>query len=428
VGALPLWLAEAPTDLKRVVRRTGPGSFSIDIEPYRGSRTRLAFDRKLSAHQDAINKLEATIRRHQPELLGYLALPGQTQLIRDAKSLVTAWCLTTAKYISSATTQDAAIERLLAEVDAVLNTRRLEQTVTTALKGLQLPPEVHPLTLPNGLLLRALTDDELSDLASHDVIFGNRPDIISQSVGSCLSAVEDVPFEMQKENTPAVLPRTVAEKAQERVSSALSALHLTKEGGVRILSTVYSLKPEVFPNLGGQSQWPLLSPSFPLMVLTEADLKELAVVHERLLQSTRDEVNISANRLVEAENRFSPVDALLDATIGLEVLLNPMDSGELSFRVALNYALLGAPEERRARFDRLRSVQKVRNRVVHGGLNLTSPDASTIHEHAQLAKASLRDALKSFLFDPSLRGSRRLDAEFWLDRLLPPVPLLPSRG
>ena len=72
---------------------------------------------------------------------------------------------------------------------------------------------------------------------------------------------------------------------------------------------------------------------------------------------------------------MSPVDALLDAAIGLEVLLNPFDSAELAFRAALNYAFLGSTEERRTRFDRLRSIQKVRNKVVHGGLNLQSPDA-----------------------------------------------------
>ncbi|MBA4212700.1 MAG: hypothetical protein C0449_06390 [Polaromonas sp.] len=98
-----------------------------------------------------------------------------------------------------------------------------------------------------------------------------------------------------------------------------------------------------------------------------------------------------------------------------------MDSSELAFRVALNYAFLAPPEHRRERYERVRLLQKTRNRVVHGGLNLQSADATTIHEHADLAKACLRDVLKSFLLDGSLKGNKKLDADFWLDRVFPVI-------
>jgi hypothetical protein len=133
----------------------------------------------------------------------------------------------------------------------------------------------------------------------------------------------------------------------------------------------------------------------------------------------RDVVRIAADRLLDAENRLSPVDALLDAAIGLEALLNPNDNSELAFRVALNFAHLATAEHRRERYERVRTIQKTRNRVVHGGLNLHSPNAPIIGEHADLAKACLRDAVKCFLLDPGLAGNRTLDAEFWLDRILP---------
>ena len=101
-------------------------------------------------------------------------------------------------------------------------------------------------------------------------------------------------------------------------------------------------------------------------------------------------------------------------------MLNPADPAELSFRVALNYSYLAGAGERRGRYENVRDVLKTRNRVVHGGLNLRSKDAPVIHEHAALAKACLRDALHRFLSDPSLGGNRKLDVDFWLDRIIPP--------
>src|SRR2546425_2725788 len=133
-AVLPIWLAEPPADLKRVVRRAGgPGSFSINIEPYRGSRTWIAFDKKLSSQQGILRDLEVAIETHQPELLGYLVLPGHAMLIRDARTLVNTWCQTAATYVPSLASEEAAIEKVLHELETVLATRRLQQTVTTAL-------------------------------------------------------------------------------------------------------------------------------------------------------------------------------------------------------------------------------------------------------------------------------------------------------
>jgi hypothetical protein len=359
----------------------------------------------------------------QPELVGYLVLPGRSQLIQNARALVSTWCQLAAIYLQSCRSEDEAIDKVLTDLDSVLGSRRLLQTVSTALTGLQLPTATKAI-LPNGLTLRPLSDDELSELASHDVVFGHHQDIMSHSVSSCFVATERVAFSFEQTAPQAIMPSRFEQGVSERVNSALSALHLTKEGRVGIYVNSYTLTPAVFPNLGGHSQWPLVRMPFSTMDLSEADIDDLITIEKRLSENRRDEIRISANRLLDAENRLSPVDSLLDAAIGLEVLLNPMDSSELAFRVALNYAFMGPPEERRERYDRLRAIQKVRNRVVHGGLNLQSPEAAMIHEHAQLAKACLRESLKSFLFDPTLLGNRKLDADFWLDRLIPPANLL----
>jgi hypothetical protein len=40
---LPLWQSESPADWKRVLRPTGEGSFSINVEPYRGTHSWISF-------------------------------------------------------------------------------------------------------------------------------------------------------------------------------------------------------------------------------------------------------------------------------------------------------------------------------------------------------------------------------------------------
>jgi hypothetical protein len=141
-NALPIWLAEPAEDLKRVVRRTGPGSFSINIEPYRGPRSWIAFDKKLSAQPAILHDLEVVIMACQPELVGYLVLPGRSQLIQNARALVSTWCQLAAIYLQSCRSEDEAIDKVLTDLDSVLGSRRLLQTVSTALTGLQLPTAI----------------------------------------------------------------------------------------------------------------------------------------------------------------------------------------------------------------------------------------------------------------------------------------------
>ena len=172
--------------------------------------------------------------------------------------------------------------------------------------------------------------------------------------------------------------------------------------------------------MSGHSSAPLVVNPFSFMELSQGDIDSFIQLYKALAETRRDELNIAAARLLDAESRFSPVDALLDAVIGLEVLLNPNVRSELSFRVALNYAYLGPAAERRKRYENVRDVQLTRNRVVHGGLNLRSKDAPRLHEHAELAKVCLRDSVVRFLTERSLRGTQKLDADFWLDRVLPP--------
>lgn len=416
-----LWLTHEPTELKRVVRRTGIGQHSISLASYRGVRTFHPFTKALEKLAVTENVRQALQQSH-PEFQGYVVLPGHTQPLQKSDNLIPTWCLTVADYVESGATIDKAIARFIGELDEALREKRLIQWAQMVVSGLSLPEDTDPIRLENGLVMRSMTNDEVSAYASHDVLSGQSSNPWQQP-NTLLEAEAPLPFHFGTEAQEQMARSSFQEEAQRRASDVMVALHIAKPGRATIASTSFQVRPRIFPVPFGHTQWPLTTNAFPSMDLSRADLGAALTVLTGVLTNVRDEFSLASRRLMDAEHRLSPVDSLMDAAIGLEVLLNPNDSSELAFRVALNYALLSSGSDQRERYELLRSIQKIRNRVVHGGLNSTSPDAALIHEHAQLACSALRDALNRFISDRSLAGNRKLNVEFWLDRILPPAAL-----
>ena len=419
-----LWLRQEPTELKRVVRRTGIGQHSINFVPYRGVRAISPFMRGIEILAETAT-VRRELQRAHPELRGFVVLPGHTQALHEPDNLVPTWCLTVADYVENGQSEEQAISTFLAELDASLREGRLTQSAHMIVSGLSLPEETDPIRLENGLLMRLITDDEASAYASHDVLSGSPSDPWQQP-SAVLIAEAPLPFHFGTDAQEQIARSSFQEDAQRRASEMMIAFHIAKSGRAAIASTSFQVKPRIFPLPLGHTQWPLTSAAFPSMDLNPAELEMALSRLTGVLANTRDEFSIAASRLRDAEHRLSPIDALMDAAIGLEVLLNPNDSSELAFRVALNYALLSSGADQRERYELLRSIQKIRNRVVHGGLNSSSPDAALIHQHAQFARNALRDSLNRFINDRTLTGNRKLNVEFWLDRLLPPAVLRQS--
>ena len=409
-----------PRDYRRVLRPAGPGTHSISVEPYRGFSTWIAFIRLLE-ESSSVGHLKTAITEFQPELSYHLVLPGQAIHLGDCNSLLSTWCLALDLDPSTQVSLPSAVEALLANLGKLLEERSLIHHTTTSLAGVKLDGIDFPIPIDRGIALRQLSENEIVELGAHDITFGHSHDLLSHSVTCCIDFQSPCDFTLQPAYPQNLLVPDVIQEASNRTANILRALHVLKPGRAGVFLTQTEFTPKLLPRLGGGSSWPLNRPTFASLDLFASEVERFLEIERALLDATRQELRIAADRLVDAENRLSPVDALLDAVIGLEVVLNPMDSSELAFRVALNYAFLAPPELRRERYDRVRLLQKTRNRVVHGGLNLQSADAATIHEHASLAKACLRDVLQSFLLDGSLNGNKKLDADFWLDRVLPVV-------
>ena len=371
-----------------------------------------------TADLDLLDKL---VREQQPELLGYVCHSSGSQLIQDCFALCSCLSREAALRIPEHSSIEAAIFSVVSDLEKILTTRTGEREILTVLTGLKLPEGVERIDLDNGLYIRLLTADEIADLGSNDITSESRYDLTSRFVTAAVISETPISVWLTKTYENFVPDYSDAQNSQEQIGRILSALHIVKSGRVGVLASFTKIRPAILPNMSGHSSAPLVVNPVSFMELTHEDVARFVSLYKALAVTQRDELNIAAARLLDAESRMSPIDALLDAVIGLEVLLNPNDRSELSFRVALNYAYLAPASERRTRYENVRDVQLSRNRVVHGGLNLRSKDAQRLHEHAELAKVCLRDAVARFLTDKSLTGSRKLDADFWLDRVLPPL-------
>lgn len=399
-------------DLRRVVRPQGARGASISLEYYFGWQSFRDLSSRLK-NSELLQDLESIILQEQPELLGFFAGPGRATSLRDLAGTVFIWVKRALYYVDNGCGRDEAVERVLSDVDSCLLSRVCIQSAVTVIKDFSLPDGVELIELRNGVQIRLLSDIEITDLSSHDALLDATFTINAASDRVAIIRKYDVPIVVSVIKAEA-LENPFQELAKTDLMVVLKALHVLKAGRLSVSFTSVQTSPMIFPGLVDAKFGPLESGSFSSITLLSEDIDALINIHGLLLGEIRAELDIACLKLMDAENRMSPVDALIDAAIGLDVLFNPRDNGELSFRMAANYAFLGSESERRDRFEKIKAISAMRNKVVHGGLR----DISKILPQANAAKECLRDAINIFLSDEELCRGAKLDADFWINRMM----------
>jgi len=140
--------------------------------------------------------------------------------------------------------------------------------------------------------------------------------------------------------------------------------------------------------------------------LKQADLDSISE-RFRLLSSTGlPAMKNACQRLADAERRKNPVDSIVDAVVGLEMLLlSGSDRQGLRFRFALNYASLPeglSGDQRKAAFREASDLYKIRSEVVHAGKSSDEPlkfgdEQLHLKEIAERGKGMLRSVIDVFL-------------------------------
>jgi hypothetical protein len=415
---LLIWRSVPTLDYQKVHRPTGPGAFEIRIEPYRGWRTSMTFyDTPTVA--PIVAKMRATLSSHQPELVGCCYFPGGMHAIFDTTGVALHWCREVVARMDRGVTQHVAIDELLDDLEYLLVKNRMSVDVFTPLYGLKFPDGVYEINLDEDVSLVELSNEFFSELTNADIEMAPFDTVAPHNLGTAVRLRTTAEVRLEKQLIEGIeMDTEVHRRAQEVLTNVLVTLHVVASGQAAPVGTYLRYERTPLPPLSGANgRHPLSTNPYASMHLEAAALIEIQRTYRAVIDAPAN-VRIAAARLHDAVRRTSPVDALLDSIIGLEVLLNPRDDRELSFRVALNYAFMGPQKERHDRYVVLKNIQSMRNKVVHGGLNMHSKEAIKLVEQADLAKACLRETLNEFLFNPIFsRGN--LTAEFWTSLVMP---------
>ncbi len=132
-------------------------------------------------------------------------------------------------------------------------------------------------------------------------------------------------------------------------------------------------------------------------------------------------LKIACSRYGSAVVRWTAEDRLIDAIVGLESILLCDANVELSFRLALRYAMLVAQtsDDRKYAFRTMKGLYKARNSVVHGadveGVFSVGGQKLPLGEVASKAQDTLREVILAFL--PDVAPPRFTREGFWEDQL-----------
>ena len=419
-----IWLSVDPEDQRWVTRIIEQDDHHTQaessIERYKGARTSTAF-RKGIEESEAYHSLSKAIIEYQPELTHYLIIPERDICLADLShtpALISTWCRFLEGRNGGGTSLDA-VNDLLKTLEQMIETKTLTESTIFAFSGIRLCDSRTSISLGPDACLRTLSEEEFIELGSNDIFFNEVINFVRYGVSCCLERRRTYRFALLADNPNSMLGvQESPSNSAVSEKSVLRALHIimVQPIGTYLKSTEW--QPKVLCPWRIGDGLPLAGKIGPPSVLERHEIESFIAIEKGLRESPREELRIAADRLIEAMHRSSRVDAIVDAVIGLEILLKPADADELNFRVALNYAFLGPPECRRQRFDEIRDIQKLRNKIVHGSTRHRGPEAEErLGKAAEAAMNALRDALKRFITDPSLQGNKPLDAEFWLKRL-----------
>lgn len=169
--------------------------------------------------------------------------------------------------------------------------------------------------------------------------------------------------------------------------------------------------PEAFDDFG----W--LSSDLPIVGRAEAAGIALALATIRGSDDAR--LALALRRLNGAMTRDEPADAILDATIGLELLLGDKDNQAISWKLKMRAAALAGLTGGRTEMERMSKdigdVYGLRSSIVHGALRRPSKAAGKDpSEGKRLAIDTLRTVLGAIVANPRYLDPLLIDRELMM--------------
>lgn len=262
------------------------------------------------------------------------------------------------------------------------------------------------------LTLRAITDDEASGMWGS---FPGRGPV--DSGGRHALVIEyDEPKHFTAPEDGLLPPSTLRSEILPLMDRAIEALRCTLAGPCSFPEVYYNVLDPIL-NPGYWKRWVLTRHDGASSELTWQLAGGLPATFDCLGLPRHRTMDIAIDRLALAETRRRSGDKLVDSVIGLEALLlsaggQDKYKGELRYRFAVHYALLGPRPERQARFRFAKLIYDGRSGIVHGSTKMSSDVVDAL---ARSAATALRETVRTFLDgNPS---QTYLSAAWWDDRL-----------
>jgi hypothetical protein len=351
---------------------------------------------------------------HHPEYAGTVGFRGFTLNWADGHAHIVRSALGSlwVRYKTFELTDDQ-LDTIVQEFADFVDSKVIRLRYQTQLINFKMPAD--SLVLPDGLMIRRLTDEEVS--AFHGGPIGTLGFLRPRTLGPQEFVLEGELDEPKILGNNHLEGDVMAPGAKVAFDKAITSLRTFKEGCVGY--DFIHFQPVTFCPIGffsrGEGDKFVPSGSY---VLTEAEYEPLMAHAKLIFRSSEASMEMACSRLADAENRTRPQDQIVDAVIGMEALLLAGiedRKSELSFRFSLNYAMLFPSDQRHYAYRVARDLYGLRSVIAHGSsldenrLKIAG-EKVVLHEAGRRAKAALRGIIMHFL--PKKRA-RYKDHEFW---------------
>jgi hypothetical protein len=309
-----------------------------------------------------------------------------------------------------------AAEELAEELNDFLVNDTIEFTLYAPLVMFNLPPdqELSTVELSESLLLKKLTEDEIGNCLENGIVVNNNQFSDLPTPYHQYALVANFKFNKKIIHEGDIPPQADLQYLEE-MDRAISALRIYKSG---FISCNYILqKPKKFIPV-----FPIILPPknsrspAGLTIFSTNEIEGFVSLFKNLSPNMHPTLKLACERLNEAETRISPLDKLLDATIGLEAIpLSPQNEnqGELVYRFSLNYASLFPTINKLSEFEKAKNIYSSRSKIVHAK-HTVQEKLSEFQKAAIEACEMLRFLIKEFL--PNCNNPDYLSPKFWIKK------------
>lgn len=169
-----------------------------------------------------------------------------------------------------------------------------------------------------------------------------------------------------------------------------------------------------------------------LALVRRADIERVASTWRDMQGLEDGRFALALRRLNAAMTRDDPADAILDATIALEILLGDGDGQSIAWKLRMRAAALTGVDADRETMgkvrDAIRDTYEARSAIVHGGRKRSASSADGGYAASRQAIGVLRQVLQSLIRHQEYLSPQRIDDELLLESRLSAPPKMSADG